>query len=215
MKFDKRALLLYAVTDRSWLGEKTLVQQVEESLQGGVTMVQLREKNLDRDSIQAEGHELKKVCRRYGVPLLINDDVDLAWQINAAGVHVGKEDMETARAREILGPDKIVGVTVHTVEEALAAQADGADYLGLGAAFPTSTKEDAGVMPREVMRAICERVDIPCVAIGGIGPDNVLELAGCGLDGIAVVSAIYARNDIRAAAEKLRTLAGKLVGVCG
>lgn len=215
MNFDKRKLLLYAVTDRSWTGEKTLAGQVEESLRGGVTMVQLREKDLDRESFRAEGLELKKVCRRYGVPLLINDDVDLAWQINAAGVHVGQEDMETARAREILGPDKIVGVSVHTVEEALAAQEAGADYLGLGAAFPTSTKEDADVMPREVMRAICERVDIPCVAIGGIGPDTVPELAGCALAGIAVVSAIYAQKDIRAAAENLRRLAGKLVGVCG
>lgn len=215
MSFDKKTLLLYAVTDRSWLGEKTLAQQVEEALRGGVTMVQLREKDLDRDRFLAEGLELKKICRRYGVPLLINDDVDLAWQINAAGVHVGQEDMETARAREILGPDKIVGVTVHTVEEALAARDAGADYLGLGAAFPTSTKEDADVMPREVMRAICQQVDIPCVAIGGVGPDTVSELTGLGLAGIAVVSAIFAQPDIRAAAENLRSLAGKMVDVCG
>lgn len=215
MRFDKKALLLYAVTDRAWLGEKTLAQQVEESLQGGVTMVQLREKKLDRESFRAEALEVKKVCRRYGVPLLINDDVELAWEVNAAGVHVGQEDMEAVRAREILGPDKIVGVSAHTVEEALAAQEAGADYLGLGAAFPTGTKEDVDVMPEEVMRAICEQVNIPCVAIGGVGPDTIMELEGRGLAGISVVSAIYAQNDIRAAAEKLRALAEKLVSVCG
>lgn len=215
MSFDKRALLLYAVTDRSWLGEKTLAQQVEESLRGGVTMVQLREKDLDREAVRAEGLELKKICRRYGVPLIINDDVELAWELNAAGVHVGQEDMEAARAREMLGPDKIVGVSAHTVEEALAAQAAGADYLGLGAAFPTGTKDDVDVMPGEVMRAICERVDIPCVAIGGIGPRTIPELAGRGLAGVSVVSAIYAAGDVRAAAETLRALAERLVERCG
>lgn len=215
MSFDKRSLLLYAVTDRSWLGGKTLAQQVEEALRGGVTMVQLREKNLDREQVRAEGMELKKICRRYGVPLIINDDVALAWEMNAAGVHVGQEDMEAIRAREMLGPDKIVGVSAHTVEEALAAQEAGADYLGLGAAFPTGTKEDVDVMPGEVMREICERVDIPCVAIGGIGPDRVSELAGRGVAGISVVSAIFAARDVRAASERLRALAEKLVGVCG
>ena len=215
MRFDKRSLLLYAVTDRSWLGEKTLAQQLEASLQGGVTMVQLREKSLDRESFRTEGLELKMICRHYGVPLLINDDVELAWEINAAGVHVGQEDMEAVRAREMLGPDKIIGVSAHTVEEALAAQAAGADYLGLGAAFPTGTKDDVDVMPGEVMRAICEAVDIPCVAIGGIGPQTMPELAGCGLAGVSVVSAIYAADDVRAAAERLRALAEKLVGRCG
>ena len=215
MRFDKRSLLLYAVTDRSWLGEKTLAQQVEASLQGGVTMVQLREKSLDRESFRTEGLELKKICRHYGVPLLINDDVELAWEINAAGVHVGQEDMEAVRAREMLGPDKIIGVSAHTVEEALAAQAAGADYLGLGAAFPTGTKDDVDVMPGEDRRAICEAVDIPCVAIGGIGPQTMPELAGCGLAGVSVVSAIYAADDVRAAAERLRALAEKLVGRCG
>lgn len=215
MRFDKRSLLLYAVTDRSWLGEKTLAQQVEASLQGGVTMVQLREKSLDRESFRTEGLELKRICRRYGVPLLINDDVELAWEINAAGVHVGQEDMEAVRAREMLGPDKIIGVSAHTVEEALAAQAAGADYLGLGAAFPTGTKDDVDVMPGEVMRAICEAVDIPCVAIGGIGPQTMPELACRGLAGVSVVSAIYAADDVRAAAERLRALAEKLVGQCG
>lgn len=215
MKFDKKALLLYAVTDRTWLNGKTLAEQVEESLRGGVTMVQLREKELDREHMRSEGLELKKICRRYGVPLLINDDVQLAWEINAAGVHVGQEDMEAARAREILGPDKIVGVSAHTVEEALAAQEAGADYLGLGAAFPTGTKTDVDVMSEEVMREICERVNIPCVAIGGIGPDTVLKLTGRGLAGISVVSAIYAQDDIQSASAELRALAERMTGVCG
>lgn len=215
MKFDKKTLLLYAVTDRTWLNGKTLAEQVEESLRGGVTMVQLREKELDREHMRAEGLELKKICRRYGVPLLINDDVQLAWEINAAGVHVGQDDMEAARAREILGPDKIVGVSAHTVEEALAAQEAGADYLGLGAAFPTGTKTDVDVMSEEVMREICERVNIPCVAIGGIGPDTVLKLTGRGLAGISVVSAIYARDDVQSASAELRSLAERMTGVCG
>lgn len=215
MKFDKKALLLYAVTDRTWLNGKTLAEQVEQSLRGGVTMVQLREKELDREHMRSEGLELKKICRRYGVPLLINDDVQLAWEINAAGVHVGQEDMEAARAREILGPDKIVGVSAHTVEEALAAQEAGADYLGLGAAFPTGTKTDVDVMSEEVMREICERVNIPCVAIGGIGPDTVLKLTGRGLAGISVVSAIYAQDDIQSASAELRALAERMTGVCG
>ncbi len=211
MRLDKSALLLYAVTDRAWLGERTLAQQVEQALEGGVTMLQLREKHLDREAFRAEALELKALCRAYRVPFLINDDVELALEVDADGVHVGQEDMEAGRARALLGADKIVGVSAHTVAEALSAQAAGADYLGLGAVFPTGTKTDVDVLSRQTLREICAAVDIPCVAIGGIGPDNLLELAGCGLAGVSVVSAIFAQREIQSACRTLRRLSGEMV----
>ena len=206
MKFDSRSLRLYAVTDRSWLGTKTLAQQVEEALKGGVTMVQLREKHLDRTAFRMEALELQALCRRYGVPFLLNDDVALALELQADGVHVGQEDMEAGRARAKLGPDKIIGVSAHTVEEALRAQAAGADYLGAGAVFHTGTKGDAGALPHETLRAICEAVDIPVVAIGGITAGNMGQLAGSGVQGVAVVSALFAQADPEQAARTLRAL---------
>ncbi len=204
MSFDKNALLLYGVTDRSWLNGKSLALQVEESLKGGVTMVQLREKGLDCGSFMKEALEIKALCQKYGVPFLINDDAWIALESGADGVHVGQEDMEASGARKLLGADKIVGVTAHSVEQALLAQAAGADYLGLGAVFPTGTKDDAGLMDLETVKAICGAVNIPCVAIGGINPGNIMELAGCGLAGVSVVSAIYAQEDICKATQTLR-----------
>ena len=203
MRCDKKDLLLYAVTDRAWLGDKTLAWQVEESLKGGATMIQLREKHLDEDTFQAEALELQALCRRYGVPFLINDDVELAVAVNADGVHVGQHDMEAGQVREKIGPDKILGVSAQTVEQALRAQAAGADYLGVGAVFPTGTKDDADAVSYDTLKAICEAVDIPVVAIGGIGVHNVQALAGSGICGIAVVSAIYGQPDIQQAAHTL------------
>lgn len=211
MKCDKTDLLLYAVTDRAWLGDKTLVQQVEESLRGGATMVQLREKRLDRARFQAEALELKALCARYRVPFLINDDVELAAAVGADGVHVGQEDLEAGQARAKLGPDKLIGVSAHTVEEARRAQAAGADYLGVGAVFPTGTKDDVDLLSYRTLKAICAAVDIPVVAIGGIGPHNVMELAGSGICGIAVVSALYAQPDVERAARTLRALTEEMV----
>ncbi len=211
MSFDKKALLLYAVTDRAWLGEKTLAWQVERALEGGVTMVQLREKALARAAFRDEAVELLALCRRYGVPFIINDDVELALETDADGVHVGQEDMEAVRARALLGPDKIVGVSAHSVEEALAAQEAGADYLGIGAAFPTGTKADVDVLPRAALREICAAVRIPCVAIGGIKAENTLELSGNGLAGISVISAIFAQPDITSASRALRELSEEMV----
>lgn len=211
MNFDKRSLLLYAVTDRSWLKGQTLTEQVAESLKGGAAMIQLREKAMEWKQFKAEALELQALCHRYGVPFLINDNVELALEINADGVHVGQEDMEAARTRELLGPDKIIGVSAHTVEEALNAQAAGADYLGVGAVFPTDTKEDADVLSLDTVRDICHAVSIPCVAIGGINVDNIQKLSGCGLSGIAVVSAIYAQPNIQSAARTLRALSEKMV----
>ena len=181
MKFDRSSLLLYAVTDRGRLVGRTLPQAVEAVIRGGATLVQLREKGLDYPAFRAEALEVLAVCRRHGVPLLINDNVELALEIGADGVHVGQDDLEAGQARARLGPDKLIGVSAHTVEEALRARAPGADYLGAGAVFPTGTKGDAGALPLERLRAICAAVDIPVVAIGGIGPDNIERLTGTGI----------------------------------
>ena len=205
MKLQTEHLKLYAVTDRSWLGGRTLAQQVEESLAGGATMVQLREKGADRETLRREALEIRAVCRRYGVPFLINDAADLAAEVEADGVHVGQQDLSPRQARAILGPDGIVGVSAHTVEEARAAQAAGADYLGVGAVFATGTKGNTTPVDYETLKAICAAVDIPVVAIGGVGRDNLSSLAGSGICGVAVVSALYAQPDVRAAARCLRS----------
>ena len=207
MKCDKKDLLLYAVTDRAWLGGRTLAEQVEEALRGGATFVQLREKELAGEALLAEAREIQALCRRYRVPFVIDDDVALARQIDADGVHVGQSDMEAQKARALLGEDKILGVSAQTVEQALKAQEHGADYLGVGAVFPTGSKADAVEVSHETVKEICKAVDIPVIAIGGITADNVTELAGTGICGIAVISAIFAQKDIEAAAQtlKLRT----------
>lgn len=211
MKCDKKDLLLYAVTDRSWLGEKTLAQQTEEALKGGVTFVQIREKQLDRERFREEAKELKALCGKYGVPFVVNDDVELALEIDADGVHVGQSDMEAGDVRRKLGPDKIIGVSVRTEEQAVLAQKHGADYLGVGAVFSTGTKKDATKVSYEMLKEICEAAEIPVVAIGGIGKENVGSLAGSGICGVAVISAIFASPDIRKAAEELKTAVEKML----
>lgn len=188
--------LLYAVTDTSWLRGRTLAQQVEEALRGGATMVQLREKELQGEALEQEAREILALCRQYGVPLLINDDVMLSKKIGADGVHVGQDDMSAAKARELLGEDAIIGVTARTVEQALAAQEAGADYLGSGAVFGTSTKKDAKPMDPAYFQQICESVSIPVVAIGGVTLDNIRELEGRKMSGFAIVSGIFAAEDI-------------------
>lgn len=196
-------LVLYAVTDTSWLRGQTLVQQVEAALRGGVTMVQLREKELKGEALEREAEEILALCRQYGVPLLINDDVMLAKKIGADGVHVGQDDMAASEARTILGPDAIVGVTARTVEQAKAAEEAGADYLGSGAVFGTSTKKDAKPMDHAFFQKICESVSIPVVAIGGITADNIRQLKGRKMSGFAIVSGIFAAQDIEAQTHKL------------
>lgn len=210
MKFDKKSLLLYAVTDRSWLGTDTLAKQVEMALKGGATFVQLREKHLDHDAFLAEALEIKALCKKFSVPFVINDNVALAKEIDADGVHVGQSDMETGSVREFLGSGKIVGVSAQTVEQALLAQARGADYLGVGAVFPTGSKDDAEDVGIDTLKAICAAVNIPVIAIGGIGPQNVANLNGSGVCGIAVISAIFAQQDITAATKQLRTLTERM-----
>ena len=211
MNCDKKDLLLYAVTDRAWLGDKTLSWQVEESLKGGATMIQQREKHLDHEHFLKEAKEIKELCRKYQVPFLINDDVDLAVEVDADGVHVGQHDMEAGEVRKKIGPNRILGVSAQTVEQALLAQQAGADYLGVGAVFPTGTKDDADAVSIQTLGEICRAVSIPVVAIGGIGQHNVMQLAGSGICGIAVVSAIYAQPDIQNAASTLHALAKEMV----
>ena len=214
MKCDKKDLLLYAVTDRSWLNGETLYSQVEKALEGGATFVQLREKHLDHDAFLQEAKEIKALCAKYQVPFVLDDDVELALEVGADGVHVGQSDMEAGDVRAKLGEDKIVGVSAQTVEQALLAQERGADYLGVGAVFPTSSKDDAVEVDHEMVKAICEAVDIPVIAIGGITKDNVQELSGCGLCGIAVISAIFAKPDIKKATEELKAATEKMVKAC-
>ena len=206
MKLTKEMLRLYAVTDRSWLRGQTLLEQVEQALIGGTTLVQLREKELDEDAFLREAVDMAKLCHRYGVPLLINDNVEIARRSGADGVHVGQEDMEAAAVRSILGSDMIVGVTAKTAGQALRAQEAGADYLGSGAVFGSSTKLNAKPMTREMLKSICNAVSIPVVAIGGINRENILDLAGTDIDGVAVVSGIFAAADIEAECRHLRSI---------
>lgn len=211
MSISKETMLLYGVTDRGNLHGKTLLQQVEESLKGGVTLVQLREKHLSFQEFLEEAKEMKELCHKYGVPLLINDNVEICIESGADGVHVGQKDMEAGAVREKLGKDKIIGVSARTVEQARAAQNAGADYLGVGAVFSTSTKEDAKPLDHEILKAITKAVDIPVVAIGGISSENVLELKGTGIDGVAVVSAIYGKENPKEVAENLKALVSEVV----
>ena len=204
MKCAEENLLLYAVTDRSWLHGETLYDQVEKALKGGATMIQLREKKLDREHFIEEAREIKELCHRYHVPFIVNDDVDIAVLVDADGVHVGQSDMEALEVRSKLGPDKIIGVSAGTVEEALTAQKHGADYLGVGAVFPTSSKDDADAVSYDTLKAICKAVDIPVCAIGGISVSNVEKLSGSGICGVAVISAIFAQPDIEKAAAQLQ-----------
>ncbi len=210
MKFDKKDLLLYAVTDRSWLGGETLASQVERAVKGGAAFVQLREKELDKEHFLEEAVEIRELCRKYQVPFVVNDDVEIALAADADGVHVGQSDMEAGDVRAKLGPDKIIGVSAQTVEQAVLAEERGADYLGVGAVFPTGSKADACEVSHETLRAICEAVDIPVIAIGGISADNLRELSGSGICGIAVISAIFAKEDIEGAARELRSLAEEM-----
>ena len=211
MKCDKKSLLLYAVTDRTWLNGKTLYEQVEKAIKGGVTFVQLREKELDDVAFLKEAFEIKKLCRQYNVPFIINDNVEIARKINADGVHVGQSDMKAGNVRTILGEDKILGVSAQTVEQALLAEKEGADYLGVGAVFPTGSKMDADDVSYETLKEICSVVSIPVVAIGGIGAGNVLKLENSGISGIAVISAIFSAEDIEKATKNLKELTEKVV----
>ncbi len=196
MIFNKEMLLLYAVTDRSWVGEKSLYEQIENALKGGVTIVQLREKNMDNTEFTNEAIKIKELCHRYDVPLIINDNVDVALKSGADGVHVGIEDAPVSEIRKRVPKNFIIGATSKTIEQAKKAEADGADYIGVGAVFPSPTKKNAVRITTNQLEEICSSVSIPAVAIGGISLDNIDELEGGGMDGVAVVSAIFSADNI-------------------
>ncbi len=211
MKCDKKMMRLYAVTDRAWTGEQSLYEQVEAALRGGVTCVQLREKGCSDDEFLKEATELKKLCQKYHVPLFINDNVDVAIKCGADGIHVGQEDMAAGAVRRLVGEEMIIGVSVHSVEEALEAVNNGANYLGVGAVFSTSTKQDVKVLPIQTLHDICRAVEIPVVAIGGLKKENIRSLAGSGVDGVALVSAIFAAEDIESECRELYRISEQMI----
>ncbi|BAK98771.1 thiamine-phosphate pyrophosphorylase [Oscillibacter valericigenes Sjm18-20] len=210
MELKRNSFRLYAVTDRAWLHGEALADQVAKAITGGAGFVQLREKALDNEEFLAEAKWFVPLCRKLGAVSIINDSVEIALASGADGVHVGQEDMAAAKARSSLGPDKIVGVSVHNVAEALAAQAAGADYLGVGAAFASHTKAEAKPLSIETIRSVTAAVRIPVIAIGGIKADNISQLSGCGLDGVAVVSALFAQPDVESAARQMLALSEKI-----
>lgn len=207
----KKAIELYLVTDRRWLKEQTLANDVEDAIEGGVTCVQIREKNINQDEFINEALLLKEVCQKHQIPLIVNDDIEVMIAIDADGIHVGQSDMDAKLVRAKIGNHKILGVSAQTVEQALIAQEAGADYLGVGAVFNTGTKSDADEVDFETLVNICKSVDLPVVAIGGINCENLLKLKGSGIDGIAVVSAIMAQDNIQKAASLLKEKTGELI----
>ena len=212
MKFSAESLRLYAVTDRTWLKGRTLADCVREAIAGGATMIQLREKSLGYEAFKYQALEIQALCRENHIPFIINDNVNLACDISADGVHVGQSDMEAGNVRALIGPGKILGVSVRTAGEAIEAERKGADYLGAGAVFHTGSKDDAVDITHEALREICRAVKIPVVAIGGINAGNIRELSGTGIEGVAVISAVFAADDIRKAAHELRGLSDEISG---
>lgn len=209
--FNRENLLLYAVTDRSWTENQTLYEQLEDALIGGVTCVQLREKNLSEEDFIQEAVEIRELCRKYNVPLIINDNLNVAIKSNADGIHVGQEDVSAAEIRKLVGDNFIIGVTAKTVEQAKKAENDGADYIGVGAVFPSPTKTNAIRITNEQLNEICSSVSIPAVAIGGISLGNITELSGCKMSGVAVVSAIFAADDIKTTVQELKRTVQDLI----
>lgn len=210
MKLNNSDLILYAVTDRTWLNGRKLYDDVEKAIQGGATLIQLREKNLTHEEFRTEALEIQKLCKKYKIPFIINDDVKLACEIDADGVHVGQDDMEAGNVRNLIGSEKILGVSVQTPEQAILAESRGADYLGAGAVFHTNSKLDAADVSHETLKKICASVKIPVVAIGGINAKNINQLAGTGIAGVAIISAIFAADDIEKSASELRNLLNNL-----
>ena len=209
MKFSKESLRLYAVTDRTWLNGRTLRQVVSEAISGGATTVQIREKNSGYDDFKSQALEIQSLCKENNIPFIVNDNVDLALDVDADVVHVGQSDMEAVKVRDLIGPDKILGVSASTVREAIEAERNGADYIGAGAVFQTGSKSDAVNVTHDVLREICSAVKIPVIAIGGINSGNISELKGSGIAGVAVISAIFASQDIEKSARELLELSEK------
>lgn len=211
MKLDRKSMLLYAITDRTWLGGNNLANQVEETIKGGATFIQLREKETPVNEFVKEAEDIKKVTDRYNIPFVINDNIEVALAVNSDGVHIGQSDMDAKNVRKLIGKDKILGVSAQTVNQALLAEENGADYIGVGSIFPTVTKVDADCISLESLKEISKAVSIPIVAIGGINENNIEELKGYGADGVAVISAIFAESNIFNATENLRKLSERMV----
>lgn len=211
MTLDKNDLLLYVVTDRHWIGEGSLDKQVEQAILGGATVIQLREKNLDPASILTEALSIKNICKYYQRPFIVNDYVDLALQIDADGIHIGQNDMEIEKVRTLISKNKILGVSVQTVNQAIYAEACGADYLGVGAMFHTDSKSDAESISFDTLKMICSSVTIPVVAIGGINKENLMELTGSGISGIAAISAVFAEDNIQKATQHLKVITSQMI----
>jgi len=211
MKCARSMMRLYAVTDRKWVGRQSLYEQVESALKGGATCLQLREKDMRPEDFLAEAVEIKKLCARYKVPFIIDDNVEVALKCGADGVHVGQHDMKAGKVRELVGPDMILGVSAHTPELAVEAERAGADYIGAGTVFPTSTKPDADFVSHGTLKAVCAAVSVPVVAIGGISGANIMKLSGCGLAGVSVVSALFGSPDIEKAGRELLALSDKMI----
>ncbi|MEG0371358.1 MAG: thiamine phosphate synthase, partial [Clostridium sp.] len=212
MKLDKKSMLLYIVTNRSWLGNNNLSDQVKEIIESGGTFIQLREKDLPFNKFVALGKQIKEITDKYSVPFVINDNIEVAIQVDADGVHVGQSDMNVEDVRHLIGPNKILGVSAQTVNQAISAEKQGADYIGVGAVFTTSTKKDADTVTLETLKEICNNVSIPVIAIGGINENNILELRETGISGVAVISAIFAKPSISLATKELLELS-KIVEV--
>lgn len=211
MKCSKNTMLLYAVTNSKLISKQPLIEQVELALKGGITCLQLREKELDEVAFLAEAIEMKKLCEKYGVPLIINDNVNVAIQSGADGVHVGQSDMEVSEVRKLVGDNMIIGVSAHTVQEAKLAETGGADYLGVGAIYQTTTKQDATYVSLDELKRICHSVKIPVVAIGGMDKNTISKLSGTGVDGVAMVSAIFASENIEQECRKLLRISKDMV----
>lgn len=211
MKLDKKSMILYVITDRKWLGENSLENQVEEALKGGATFIQLREKDLSFDEFLNQAKEIKKLTDKYNIPFVINDSVEIAIKSKADGVHIGQGDMDAKEVRKLIGEDKILGVSANTVETAKLAEEDGADYIGVGAVYKTNTKEDANLVSMDIIKDICSSVSIPVVAIGGINENTVEGLKDSGIDGICCISAVFARKNIEEATRNLYNLAKRIV----
>lgn len=211
MKLDKNTLRLYAITDRTWLGGRRLEKDVQEAIDGGITFLQMREKTLPYDEFVQEAMILKDVAKKNGIPFVINDNIDVALEVDADGVHIGQDDLPVPVARKMIGHDKILGVSVSNVEQALKAEKDGADYIGVGAIFSTSTKDDADSVSIATLKAICKNVNIPVVAIGGIATHNAHTLQGTGLSGICIISAIFGSNDINGATSRLKDITEEII----
>lgn len=211
MKLDRKTLQLYAITDRTWLDDRKLQDDVQKAIDGGITFLQMREKSLSTDDFIKEALAIKELAQTNDIPLVINDDIDVAIKVDADGVHIGQDDIAVSVARKMLGTDKILGVSAHTLEQALKAQKDGADYIGVGAVFNTSTKSNASNVSISTLREICDNISIPVVTIGGITADNALKLQGTGVSGICVISAIFGSSDINGATNKLRRISKQII----